>query len=90
MLTVKLYGKNANGVHATKIMTGHTVDVFRLRPRELIEISVEVEGGSNHAFYISDPDKPRPGGFADEVMFWDVAFVENRHGATTETVRANS
>ena len=45
-------------------------------------------GSTVGGFYVADPQKPRPQGWADEVQFYDRAYIENAHGATTETVYA--
>lgn len=91
MLTVKLSRKNnitgdGEAKWTTKILEATEVDVHELRVGELKEVAT-VNGESNFAFFIADPAKPRPEGFADSVLFWQVAYIENSSGATTQIVR---
>jgi len=75
-------------VYSTKIVQGIEVDVHRLRPNELYEISVQHDReGHNSAYYIADSGKPPPSGFAKEIEFYYAAYIENAQGATTEVVR---
>jgi hypothetical protein len=98
MLTVKL----CKG-HTTKIIEATEVNVYNCGPfagsdadaskrvSDVREIAGTSWGGKSFAFYIVDPNKKIPDdyyGFAREVIFWDCAYIENAHGATTETVRA--
>jgi hypothetical protein len=100
MLTVKVTktavdaeGKFIPGRLTTKIVEAIDVDVHVLRPGELYEVAGSglhaIRGGLNDsfAFYIANQSKPRPEGFADEVEFWNSAYIENSAGKTTETVR---
>lgn len=91
MLTVKLSRKNnitgdGDAKWTTKIVEATEVDVHQLRIGELAEVAT-TNGESSLAFYITDPGKPRPEGFADSVEFWQVAYIENSAGATTHIVR---
>jgi hypothetical protein len=95
MFTVKLMKEmhvvtdakgNHKGRFSTKIVEASEVNIHILRPNELAEVSGECDG-NNFAFYISDRNKARPEGFAEEVDFWFAAFIENSSGATTEVVR---
>lgn len=95
MLTVKLMrvlnqeipDEASSGRFTTKIIEACEVDVHVLRPHELTEVSGICPGGGSFAFYVADRNKPRPDGFADCVDFYFSAFIENSHGATTESVR---
>lgn len=95
MLTVKLMralnreieGESQSGRFTTKIIEAREVDVHILRPHELAEVAGIAGDGSHFAFYIADRNKERPEGFADCVDFYFSAFIENSHGATTESVR---
>lgn len=84
MLTIKLYGKRHS--HLTKILEAREVDVVSLRDG-LFSIELTDATGSSQAFYVADPARPRPVGFADEVEFWHAAYVENANGRTTDSVR---
>lgn len=98
MLTVKLYKS-----HTMKIVEAEEVNIYPAGSPEPIptplgsepmslptntvrEISVITHTGKQQAFYVSH--YPRPDNFALEVEFYDHAYIENAHGATTETVRA--
>lgn len=71
---------------STKIVEGVEIDVHILRHNELSEIAVLHADGKTSAFYIANRDKPRPEGFADEVVFYYAAYIENATGKTTEKV----
>lgn len=61
------------------------------RTGDVREVAGRSWDGKSFAFYIADPHKPLPEdhfGFAPEVDFYGCAYIENAHGATTETVRA--
>jgi hypothetical protein len=98
MLTVKLMRG-----HTIKIVEATEVNVYNSGPAQgseqdpakrtgdVREVAGRSWDGKTFAFYIVDPYKPIPSdhyGFALEVDFWDCAYVENAHGATTETIRA--
>jgi hypothetical protein len=98
MLTVKL----CKG-HTIKIVEATEVNVYNCGPApgseqdpgkrtgDVREIAGSSWDGKSFAFYIVDPDRPIPEdhyGFARDVEFWHCAYIENAHGATTETVRA--
>ncbi len=97
MFTVKLRrfveheiveGQPSTGVWQTKIVSAFSVDVFDLRVG-LKEISCQYDRDGlvrNDAFYIGHL-LPRPEGFSDETDFWQIAYIENEQGATTEVVR---
>lgn len=101
MLTVKVtktvvdgQGKRLLGHFSTKIVEAVEVDIHILRPGELYEVaglgrlSSSMDAGDNSfAYYIAHPSLGRPDGFADEVDFWDSAYIENSAGKTTEVVR---
>lgn len=64
------------------------------RTNEVREICVSRTGVNTEefkecaqCFYVADPHKPRPEGWADNVDFWAVAYIENASGATTEVIR---
>lgn len=98
MFTVKLQKG-----HTMKIVEATEVNVYNCGPfpgsdtdpnKRVVDVR-EVAGtsrdGESFAFYIVDPNKPIPAdryGFAPELEFWHCAYIENAHGATTETVRA--
>ena len=91
MLTVKLmkatrYPGESDTRFSTKLVEATEVDIHILRPGELYEVSAR-NGELRSAYYIADPEKGRPKGFADEVDFYYAAYVENSSGATTEMVR---
>jgi hypothetical protein len=98
MLTVKLYkGHTIKIVEATEVNVYNcgpapgSADDPRKRTRAVREVAGLGWHGGSFAFYVVDPDVPVPEdhhGFAPQVDFWDVAYIENAHGATTETVRA--
>lgn len=90
MFTVKL----CKG-HATKLVCGVEVNIYPAHhngdapaKNDVREVSVVPTDGPVKSFFVADPKKPRPKGWAEEVEFFDVAYIENGHGATTETVRA--
>jgi hypothetical protein len=98
MLTVKLCkGSTTKVVEATEVniynagpAPGSDVDP-RKRTGEVREVAGTSWDGKTFAFYIADPHRALPEdhfGFAAEVDFWGCAYIENAHGATTETVRA--
>lgn len=99
MLTVKLYrGHTTRIVEATSVETfacgkaeGSDANPT-LRTNKVREISVLTPGGAQEVFYVADDKKqfenshgsgPQFGGS----HFWNGAYIENAHGATTETVR---
>lgn len=93
MLTVKLQKG-----HMTKIIEALEVDVYpcgkapgsdenpRLRTNAVREISVHTYGEGQQVFYVSEGDVDSHAGPSAEM--WDVAYIENAHGATTERIRA--
>lgn len=98
MLTVKVCKGST-----TKIVEATEVNVYNSGPAlgsdgdpskrtgDVREVAGKSWDGKSFAFYITDPNKPIPDdhyGFAREVDFWNCAYIENAHGATTETVRA--
>lgn len=78
--------RGSGGRFSTKIVEAEEVNIYVLRPGELIEVAARC-GDRTYAFYVADRRNPRPDGFADEVDFWFSAFIENSSGATTEVVR---
>jgi len=72
---------------STKIVEADEVEIHTHRPGELYSVEGSCKDGSSFAFYISDSYKPKPEGFADEVVFWYAAYIENSNGATTEVVK---
>ena|ERR1035441_6180228 len=95
MLTVKLFRG-----HAIKIVEAEEVNVFpsghaegseqdpRKRTNEVREIEVSTNNRTQgDAFYVADPSKPRPEGYAECIEFYDSAYIENARGATVEVVR---
>lgn len=96
MLTVKLCkGKTIKIIEAVEVSvfaSGHAEggdsDPTK-RTNEVREIEIKLHSGSTvGGYYIADPRESRPKGWAEEVQFYDCAYIENAHGATTETVRA--
>jgi hypothetical protein len=94
MFTIKLYKG-----HSVKIVSGSQIDVYPAaqgqdenQKNDVREIFVKGLGGvidgPQDAFYVADPRKQRPSGWAEEVVFYDRAIIENQHGATTEVVRS--
>jgi hypothetical protein len=97
MFTVKLCkGRVTKLVEAAEVniypcgpTAGSDLDPSR-RTNEIFEIAGETSEGKSFAFYVRDLQKAAPDdnfGFAPEVDFYGCAFIENSHGATTETVR---
>ena len=100
MFTVKLQrGRDMKLVQAEEINIypcGHA-DGSDQDPdkRTTAVLSIETRVGAEaDCFWIADtksgPDSrngKRPEGFADCVIFYDCAYIENEHGATTEVVR---
>lgn len=94
MLTVKL----CKG-HSTKIIEALDVSVFpcgktegsdinpKLRTNSVREIAVRTSEGKYEAFWVGRPENASQceAGPVDDL--YDVAYIENAHGATTETVR---
>ena len=89
MFTVKLYkGKSI------KLVCGEVVDVYPVGPQEddttehkpsssVMEIVV-----GEHSYYIADvSDGNIPSNFGKTTHFYDVAYIENAAGATTQTVK---
>lgn len=98
MLTVKLCkGRVTKIVEATEVNiypcgpdAGSDLDPSK-RTSSIFEVSGTSWDGKSFAFYVRDLQKPAPEdnfGFAPEVDFYGCAYIENAHGATTETVRA--
>lgn len=93
MFTIKLKGRNVwtnlgqeeCAVHKTLLVEAASLEIHHLRLHELAEIECDNAQG-HHVFYIADPDKPRPDGFAQEIFFWDFAYIENANGRTTEVI----
>ena len=100
MFTVKLQrGRDMKLVQAEEIniylagpADGSDEDPSKRTPAVL---SVEtIVGAKSDCFWIADtksgPDSrngARPKGFAEGVIFYDCAYIENERGATTEIVR---
>ncbi len=83
--TIKIIGANEINIYAS----GNPSAAPAERTNEVREISVcNLDGAHQEAYYIADRNKPRPQGFAEDVVFYDCAYIENTNGATTETVRA--
>lgn len=92
MFTVKLYKG-----HAIKLVSAKEVNIFSSlkgnndEPIGVAEISIQsgmADGPDQQAFFIADTrNRPRPAKFADTVEFYDSAYIENQHGATTQIVR---
>lgn len=92
MFTVKLFKG-----HAIKLVSAKEVNVFSSlqgnddKPIGIAEISVQsgmADDPEQKAYFIADTrNRPRPKNFADTVEFYDVAYIENQHGATTQVVR---
>lgn len=95
MLTVKLYRG-----HTTRIVEATSVEIFacgkakgsddnpKLRTNKVREISVLTHSGNHEVFFIADDDKQLANSHAGaQSHFWMGAYIENAHGATTETVR---
>ena len=94
MFTVKLIRG-----HITKIVQAEQVDIYPSGPmasdcppdpkdRTTDVLELALKAGSHYAaFYVTDTSKPRPQGWADHFEFFDVAYIENERGATTEVVR---
>jgi len=92
MLTVKLYKG-----HVMKVIEAVEVNIFpcgkaegsdqdaKLRTNRVREIALARYGGHTEVFYVSDGEAENQAGPGIET--WDVAYIENAHGATTETVR---
>lgn len=95
MLTVKLCkGKTIKIIEAVEVSvfaSGHAEGSDNdpsKRTNEVRELEIKLHSGNTvGGYYVADPHKPRPQGWADEVQFYDCAYIENAHGATTETVR---
>lgn len=96
MLTVKLGKRNGN----TTIYEATRVRVFNSGPAtgtapdpkdrtpDVMEVEISKPCGNTEAFYVANPDKPRPKGFAANEDFFGWAYVENAAGSTIEIVRA--
>lgn len=99
MFTVKLMKG-----HSVKLVQAEEVNVFRSSQGiGVAEVSITTyqrglddcvkadKPAHAAAYFIADTrNKPRPKGFADNVDFYDKAFIENQHGATTEVVNPPS
>jgi len=93
MFTVKLYRG-----HIVRMVQADQVDIYPVGPaagtapepkdrtNDVREVAT-ILGTRTDAFFVADTSKGRPPGFAQEVQFFDSAFIENDHGATTEVVR---
>lgn len=92
MLTLKLSRRNKEIeagdqiLFTTKIVEATEVEIHQLREGELSEAQTK-NGDHWQSFYIANRSKGRPSGYADEVQFWDSAWIENSSGATTSHVR---
>lgn len=95
MFTVKL----VRG-HVMKILEAEQVNIYPAGPAakgcapdpedrttDVLEVAIRKADGCTEAFYVVGAGKPRPQGWADGVDFFDIAYVENERGATTEVVR---
>jgi len=94
MLTVKLYKH-----HTTKIIEATEVNIFpngraegsdnepKLRTNKVREISIQTYSGRQEVYYIADDDKQLADSHAGIADYWHGAYIENAHGATTETIR---
>jgi hypothetical protein len=91
MLTVKLTREtggigDATPVRITKILEADEVEITKLRYGEIYDVSGFYRD-NEFSFYLADPEKSRPEGFAANIIFWEEAYIENSSGATTEVVR---
>jgi hypothetical protein len=88
MFTVKLYKQKA-----IKLVCGESVHIFPVGPEHPDDpdkkpsSSVMAVAVADREFYIADNSKPRPPNFGETIEFFDMAYVENASGATTEKVR---
>lgn len=92
MMTVKLYKG-----HITKLVEAVEINIFpcgraegsdqdpKLRTNKVREIEVVTHSGKTAVFYVSDGEAESQ--FGPGVETWNGAYIENAHGATTETVR---
>ncbi|HLW51299.1 MAG TPA: hypothetical protein VKW06_00525 [Candidatus Angelobacter sp.] len=96
MLTVKL----CKG-HTMKIVEASEVEIFpcgrapnsdaepEKRTNSVREIAVTRWNGSHDVFYVSDgPVNDKVAHSGVDVEYFDCAYIENAHGATTEKVHA--
>lgn len=93
MLNVKLNrpipGPQASQAsYHSKIVCANAVDIFTHRGGELKEIVTRDKDGNSEAFYVANLEKGRPAGFADEIDFWDHAYIMNERGSTTVVVES--
>lgn len=82
--SIKLVGAIEVDVHACGPASG-TAPEPKDRTNDVREISIRKHDGTTEAFYVAQ--KPQPEGWAEAIDFYDVAYIENMNGATTETVR---
>lgn len=96
MFTVKFYKG-----HTAKIVEAETINIFAagaqsgsdqnpaLRTNKVREIQIVVPAQAKaDVYYVGEPGVAVEGYAAEDTpYFYDVAFIENSHGATTETVR---
>ena len=93
MFTVKL----VRG-HTTKLVQAEQVDIYPAGPAsgiaddpkdrttDVLELVVK-SGSHSEMFPIVDTKKTKVLGWADSVVFFDAAYIENDRGCTTEIVR---
>jgi hypothetical protein len=95
MLTVKLYRG-----HTTRIVEATSIEVFAcgrakgsddkptMRTNKVREVSVVNDvNNKQEVFYIADDGEQLANSHAGTTHFWNGAYVENAHGATTEIIR---
>lgn len=95
MLTLKLCKE-----HVTKIVEALEIDIFpcgkaagsdehpEKRTNKVREIAVRNYEGKHEAYYVGQLEDVEQSNPALSALRYDVAYIENGHGATTETVRA--
>lgn len=93
MFTVKLMRG-----HTIKILQAEQVDIYPAGPAtgiadepkdrttEVLEVVLK-NGDATQMFPIYDTGKPRPASWHDTVEFFDMAYIENERGATTQVVK---
>src|SRR5437899_497128 len=95
MLTLKLYRG-----HVTKIVEATELNIFPCgradgsdddptkRTNKVREIAITPYGGDPQVFFIADNEEALKNAYCGDLApFWNGAYIENAHGATTETVR---
>jgi hypothetical protein len=83
-------GQCTEYLYSTIVEEAKKVSIYELNQYEaggtVFEVAGEEADGKTFVYYISNPDKPRPTGFADEIEFGYKAYIENAAGKTTEVV----